>query len=304
MEKDHFIKRATEVHGDKFDYSLLPDEFLSKSKIDIICPQHGVFSQTATDHTQGYGCKLCGIERSRLAKFKDKNHFVSRAIQVHGNKYDYSKVKYLSAKTSVVISCKVHGDFNQEPNSHLNGRGCPACGLLKIGDVKRKDVDTFIHQARLVHGDKYSYSGEYTNTMTPVNIFCKEHGHFSQTPDNHLSGQGCPSCAMYGYDPKLPCTFYLNAVGNNNLKFGITRSLTKRIKTQDRKSNFSVSNILSINFEYGYQARELESTLKSELVCGSLSKEEMPDGYTETVRVDSLDYFYDVLLEFFINNTF
>lgn len=37
--------------------------------------------------------------------------FIQKAIQVHGNKYDYSKIEYINAKTKIIIICKEHGEF-------------------------------------------------------------------------------------------------------------------------------------------------------------------------------------------------
>lgn len=52
--------------------------------------------------------------------------------KVHGDKYDYSKVLYKAWNIKVTIGCPHHGDFEQEPNSHLQGSGCPVCGRLKV----------------------------------------------------------------------------------------------------------------------------------------------------------------------------
>lgn len=57
--------------------------------------------------------------------------FVNRARKVHGNKYDYSKVKYVNSTTKVVITCPIHGDFEQTPANHMRGQGCLCCGNIK-----------------------------------------------------------------------------------------------------------------------------------------------------------------------------
>ena len=51
--------------------------------------------------------------------------FIEKANLVHNNKYDYSLVNYINNKTKVKIICKIHGAFEQIPDSHLRGRGCP-----------------------------------------------------------------------------------------------------------------------------------------------------------------------------------
>lgn len=54
--------------------------------------------------------------------------FISKAINKHGTKYDYSLVDYIHSKSKVKIICKKHGVFEQRPNDHLNGSGCSFCG--------------------------------------------------------------------------------------------------------------------------------------------------------------------------------
>ncbi len=121
--------------------------------------------------------------------------FIEKAVAKHGNKYDYSKVKYVGTSTPVCIICPEHGEFWQRPNNHLNGRGCNKCGLKLRGEKRRRSYEDFIEKAKKVHGDKYDYSEvNYTTCKDKVTIICPEHGEFLITPDNHLQGQGCPVC--------------------------------------------------------------------------------------------------------------
>lgn len=117
--------------------------------------------------------------------------FIERAKQIHGDKYDYSKVNYINSHTKICIICPKHGEFLQLPHSHLFGSGCPVCAR-----IKRTSENTFIQRAKEVHGDKYDYSKtEYINKRTKVCIICPIHGEFWQRPHNHIHGkQGCPEC--------------------------------------------------------------------------------------------------------------
>lgn len=125
---------------------------------------------------------------------KTKN-FIERATNVHGNKYDYSNVDYISNKIKVCITCPVHGEFWQRPKDHLHGQGCPGCANKKGGVGGKYTNEEFIDRVQKIHGDKYDYSKvEYKNTHTPVVIICPEHGEFNMRPANHLKGQGCPKC--------------------------------------------------------------------------------------------------------------
>jgi len=116
---------------------------------------------------------------------------IEKAIKIHGNKYDYSEVKYEDYQTKIHIICKKHGDFFQKINYHLSGNGCPTCG-----GTYRLSNEQFIQKAKEKHKEKYTYSKvKYINYTTPVIITCKTHGDFSQTPNDHLYGKGCSICA-------------------------------------------------------------------------------------------------------------
>ena len=118
--------------------------------------------------------------------------FVQKAREVHGDKYDYSKVEYKNNKEKVCIICKEdgHGEYFKEPSKHLGGQGCPKCsGKAKL------TTEEFIEKVRRIHSDKYDYSKvEYKNNKEKICIICPEHGEFYQTPNSHLQGRGCPKC--------------------------------------------------------------------------------------------------------------
>lgn len=117
--------------------------------------------------------------------------FIRKSKNVHGLKYDYSKVEYVNSCTNVCIVCPKHGEFLQTPNHHLIGCGCPKCSHQSYKD----NTASFIQKARNKHGMKYDYSKvEYVNSHEKVCITCPKHGEFWQTPTNHLSGRGCNCC--------------------------------------------------------------------------------------------------------------
>jgi hypothetical protein len=71
---------------------------------------------------KGSGCRYCSGNYQ-----SNTEEFIEKSIKIHGDKYDYSKVNYYKAINNVIIICKEHGKFNQTPNTHLNGSGCPKC---------------------------------------------------------------------------------------------------------------------------------------------------------------------------------
>jgi len=196
LTTSEFIERAHLVHGNKYDYSKSDYKGIDM-KIEIICQIHGSFYQTPYNHLAGHDCNRCsgklGKHIQRAKKLAED--FIIKAKLVHGNRYDYSKAIYKTAKETVIIICPIHGGFLQTPDSHLSGHGCTKCS---IDDHIRDQVDDkykFIEKSRLIHGDKYDYSlVEYVNNRTKVCIICQIHGEFWQMPYNHLASKGCPSC--------------------------------------------------------------------------------------------------------------
>jgi hypothetical protein len=188
--KDQFIHKARSLHGNHYDYSKV--EYIgSKVEVLIICPKHGEFYQKPNVHLQGSGCRKCGYEKNARSQTLGLEGFLKRAYEKHGDKFDYSKVEYIDAHTSVKIICPNHGIFSQKPYVHF-GHGCPKCsGVI----THRRDSEEFIKTARKKHGNKYDYSKtEYINAESHVIIICSEHGEFSQIAKNHLKGHGCPNC--------------------------------------------------------------------------------------------------------------
>lgn len=131
-----------------------------------------------------------------MAKKSNAQEFIEKAKKVHGNKYDYSKAIYQGRDIPVTITCPIHGDFKQTPHDHLSGCGCKNCAKISRANKSRKDLNTWISQAKNVHGDKYDYSNvNYINAHKPVKIICPIHGEFEIAPSNHVrQKQGCPKC--------------------------------------------------------------------------------------------------------------
>lgn len=186
-----FIQKAKAVHGDRYDYSLVEYKN-SRTKIKIICKEHGVFEQTPGNHLLGAGCPKCN------GGFRfTTEEFIKQAKEVHGNRYNYSLVNYINSKTKVKIICKKHGIFEQTPASHiLQKGGCPKCATEETARKQAFTTEKFIERANKVHSNKYDYSlVSYSNAHSKVKIICKEHGVFEQLAYCHLNGSGCPYCA-------------------------------------------------------------------------------------------------------------
>lgn len=149
--------------------------------------------------------------------------FISKATKIHGDRYDYSKVDYINAKTKVNIICSVHGEFTQTPSNHLSNFNCQKCS-----NNFKLNTQTFIDKANQIHKNRYDYSKvHYTNTDTPVIISCKDHGDFKQIPDFHINRKcGCPKCS-------------------NNVKFDSLEFIDKANKIHNNTYNYSKVNYVN-----------------------------------------------------------
>ena len=122
-----FVRKAKIKHGDRYNYDKVT-YIRSIDKVIITCPEHGDFEQTPVEHIRGKGCAKC------KPNFKsDTLSFIEKADTVHNGKYSYTKTVYISSSAKLLITCKEHGDFEQRPNSHLKGQGCPICANSRKG---------------------------------------------------------------------------------------------------------------------------------------------------------------------------
>ena len=210
---EEFINASKAIFGEKYDYSKTVYRS-SKTKVCIICPEHGEFWVTPNNHlTHKIGCSRCtGYYDLTLEEF------IEEANKRFNNQYDYSrvvwkgfqkkveivcpehgvfiqtpmahKVHYRGNKNKVCIICPEHGEFWQDTTGHLAGRGCPKCAGVYM------DTPLFIEKATIVHNNKYDYSlVDYKGNLEKVKIICPKHGVFEQVATYHLAGNGCPACS-------------------------------------------------------------------------------------------------------------
>jgi hypothetical protein len=182
-----FIEEAKKIHNENYSYNHV--HYLSnKIKIIITCPKHGNFEQTPNNHLNGRGCPTC----KKFKMILSKEEFFQKAKEIHGNKYNYDNVLYVSSKKPIIIDCPIHGKFSQRAGSHLSGRGCKLCRITILTSNKEK----FVKHANSTHNFKYDYEQTYyVKAIEKVNIKCPLHGIFVQRPSEHLTGHGCPICS-------------------------------------------------------------------------------------------------------------
>lgn len=182
-----FRNRLKKIFGNK--YKIGKTKILNfRNTIIVECPIHGKFDSTPARLLQGKGCRLCGI----INRTHNNDIFINKAIKIHGMRYDYSLVKYISSREKVKIGCPEHGFFEQRAEAHIRGQGCDKCRALN----SRNSYESFIDKANMIHDFKYTYSKEsYSVIDKKMDIFCPIHGLFQQRPAYHINrAQGCPEC--------------------------------------------------------------------------------------------------------------
>lgn len=196
LTRDEVINGFRKVHGDKYDYSMVK-YVNTRTKVDIYCPKHGMFSQTPNSHRNGSGCKSCGRKKAANSITIPFDEILKRFRDAHGGYYDYSKIIYKNSRHPIEIVCPKHGSFFQSAQMHFAGQKCPQCAKIKAGKKRALSQSEVLERFKEVHGDYYDYSLViYKNGRDKIKIICPTHGVFKQGAESHMYGSGCPKCAQ------------------------------------------------------------------------------------------------------------
>lgn len=192
LTTEEFIRRAVEIHGDRYIYSSTIFSGLLH-KVNVTCRDHGEFHQLANDHLTGSGCRECWILSQRFTR----DEFIERATIVHGNKYDYSSMIFDGVNSKMNVICRIHGDFTIRGNAHLDGQGCPKC-TSRISFVESQWLDSLnnknlVRQYQLPENRHRTVDGYDPSTHT-VYQFHGDYWHgnlnrFDSNKVNHSSGK-------------------------------------------------------------------------------------------------------------------
>jgi len=161
-----------------------------------------------------------------MPKKLTREEFINKSVIIHNNKYDYSLVNYINNRIKIKIICPIHNEFEQIPKEHLNGSGCQKCG----GNIK-KTTEEFIIDAKKIHNNEYDYSlVKYVNNKIKVEIICKKHGIFKQTPNSHLFDVGCPKCYGTHNYTKEEFIEIAKKIHNNKFDYSLVEYVNTKIK--------------------------------------------------------------------------
>ena len=183
---DEFKNEACAKHANLFSYPIpVEGGFKNSTRVEILCPNHGLFPQSVKGHLLGHGCPSCRGSKISKTKVKSKEDFVQKATEAHGSKYSYDLVEYTGCNDKVEIICPLHGAFKQTPHDHKDGHGCPGCTWrrsdpqMEIGDFikslefeyvpdhkpflpnNRRELDIFIPE----HNLAIEFNGTYWHSV-------------------------------------------------------------------------------------------------------------------------------------------
>lgn len=178
--------------------------------------------------------------------------------------------------TNVIIICKIHGKFTQQPRAHIHERqGCPLCG-----GSNPLNTEIFISMSRKIHNNTYNYElVNYKNYNTKVIIICNKHGEFNQAPAGHLQGRGCSKC---GDNISKQETLWLNSLNIPKENRNVTLKIENKIFNVD-DIDYDTNTVYEFNgdFWHGnpnkFKPEDINSTNKisfGELYRKTLDKEQ------------------------------
>lgn len=290
VTQEEYISKVTALHGGKYTYEKLLYT-VDANKVEITCPEHGSWWQSASSHKQGVGCNHCGREATRSAHADSKEAFIKKAKIVHGESYKYDLVEYRNLLTHVIVTCHQHGNFNITPGNHLSGKGCVECWKQRRWGLLLKSNEDFVKDCKEIHGGTYDYSEtNYTGSHLRVSVNCRVHGKFRITATAHLTGTGCNKCNKHGFNRGNRGLFYVLSAGNIT-KVGITnKTVESRANQISKSSGFNFSPNVVFEFEEGSQAWAVEKKTLTYLRSKCLQVSAQFDGSTECfVNVDLKD---------------
>ena len=166
---ENFIIGANKIHNNKYDYSLsIYDGALRKIK--IICPIHGKFEQTPDNHLHKKGCKKCHFENLKKLNTLTNEEFKQKANLVHENYFNYDLVDYKHGRTKIKIKCPIHGQFEQNPDAHLSGKGCKKCSSSK-GEIKIRKI---LNELNINFKEQYTFTDCKNIILLPFDFYLPE----------------------------------------------------------------------------------------------------------------------------------
>lgn len=305
--KDQWLvraRRSAEERGIKF-ISFSGEFKGSGTKLRLQCLKHGTWESTTISSlvNSGKGCPSCGTVKASSASTKDDDSHVVEFMATDKfhkctkfwrseRKSSQGRGSYWFYKCPVCSEdeyCKAGlcaGIFESSV-SELKG-GFLSCRCSKSYRYTEEQWTYRMEKETKVNGHTFvKWLGKPSRRKT-FQYLCPYHGTQETTASAYLRGKGCPSCAGH-----IQRQCYINQVFDEHLvvalKFGIAKESRRRVRVQNSKNLFKMSNIGVWEFSSVKSCKAAEKQCKKELECGILTKRELADGHTETTHIKNLD---------------
>lgn len=210
VTKEDFVCKAEEKFGKLYGYSNEYEDFQKPMK--MVCPIHDVFEQSPRNHLRSKGCPKCNVKEK-----KNFEMFQKEVSAKYGNTITVKEENYIGFQDYVTANCDKHGDFKIMAYNLLRNNGCQKCSIESTNEFNTKSHEDFVKEAKEVHGDFYLYPNKYNGANTKIDIECPIHKTFSQSPSNHIRGNGCPKCGVLKQSDKVKLTLE-NFISRANIK--------------------------------------------------------------------------------------
>jgi very-short-patch-repair endonuclease len=158
---DEFIKKCTDIYGDRYDYSLVEYKSLY-DKIKIIF-KNNIYEIIANDHLNGVI-----PENRQVMNTKD---FIVKSKFIHGDRYDYSKVNYFDRNSKVIILYN-GSEYLQSPDQHL--RGCNPVGSILLSKGEEK-IRNFLDKNCIKYKSEFKFEDCKFNGHLPFDFYLEEY---------------------------------------------------------------------------------------------------------------------------------
>lgn len=156
---EHFLYKARQKHGDRYDYSLVEYKG-SKTPVKIICSKHNIFEQIPSVHYNSkIGCDKCASEINN--KIISDNHF--KDLQKHiGIKYNNLLIKELHQEHHNKATCLCDcGNYKKIKLSAILSNHIKSCGCIRSNKRGRYITESI----------NKNYNSNYFDNITPLKNF-------------------------------------------------------------------------------------------------------------------------------------
>ena len=245
----------------------------SRTKTSFTCECGNTWLASPDTVKNRTGCPRCSDTTLSKEEINSRLEIDNSPYRIHG--------EYVNAYTKTTFECPKGHCWENSWRKIKEGRGCPICRK-----ESRKVFEKNLNEKLLRESRGIRMMDEYVNCNTK-NLFLCENGHeWPAHANSILAGRGCPVCAKTGFNPDKPAWTYILEF-DGFIKYGITNNLKNRLDSHRKNGEYKVA--WARDYDHGYDAVEWENNIKRVYGGKYVTKEECPDGYTETLPLNLLE---------------